>query len=78
MGRLREAIDSAVSSGQPAATKNRLRGLLAFSDAKVKMLVEVLIQNGSLEEHSWKKEVGKGAMREVTGYRRAEGARPQQ
>ena len=77
MGRLLEAIDSAVSSGQPAATKNRLRGLLAFSDAKVKMLAEVLIQNGSLEEHSWKTMVGKGGVHEVTGYRRAGGTCPQ-
>lgn len=42
------------------------------------MLIDGQLMKGTLEEHVWKKQMGKTALREVTGYRRAGGGSRQE
>lgn len=66
-----EAIDFEVESGQPGANSARIKMKTGFSGTKVKDVVERLLELQAIEEIEFEKPSGNGAMKSVTGYRRA-------
>lgn len=66
-----EAIDGEVDAAQPGANAARIKSRTGFSGTKVKDVLERLLELGMIEEVQFEKPSGNGAMKSVTGYRRA-------
>ncbi|MBX3399508.1 MAG: bifunctional DNA primase/polymerase [Gemmataceae bacterium] len=68
-----KAIESELSKGQPAATANAIKLHTGWQSKRVNDTIDRMLDDGLIEDHDWKKTVGKNATRDVTGYRRPSG-----
>jgi hypothetical protein len=66
------AIDTETAT-HPGATRTNIRGRTKLHNDRVRELLESLVECGQIEETDFKKEIGSGVMRSVTGYRRVRG-----
>lgn len=65
-----KSIDSETSKGEPAATKNAICTRLGWSPTRVSTALSRLYEEGIVEEFEFKKGIGSGAKRTLTGFRR--------
>lgn len=65
-----DAIDAEIAGGQPACTKNVLKTKTRLNTGTLNEVLKRLEEEGAIELTDFEKQVGNGAKKELSGYRR--------